>query len=60
MEIACTCDDLPAHSHVYIAKKEEKRLVMAEDPFDVRIWVDWRSVARSYALIGDARDTALS
>lgn len=51
MEIACTCDDLPAHSHVYQAQKDEdnRRINMVLDHFDVRIWVDWRAVARSYS-----------
>lgn len=46
MELACTCGDLPAHSHVYAPKQVGKRIIMTEDPFDVRIWVDWKAVAR--------------
>lgn len=47
IEIACTCDDLPAHSHVYQPKQDGKRLTMVPEPFDVRVWVDWRAVARA-------------
>jgi hypothetical protein len=50
MELACTCDDLPAHSHVYRPVREGKRIEMVLDPFDVRIWVDWRAAAREFAV----------
>lgn len=52
VEMACTCDDLPPHSHI-------SRPVMRdlgrgahwvpEDTGDVRIWVDWKEVARALA-----------
>lgn len=51
IEVACTCDGLPAHSHVYrpvVARGG--RLHMVIDPYDVRVWVDWRAVARDAVL----------
>lgn len=51
VEIACQCDDLPSHSHVfkpYTFVDPETGVYHAEmlDTGDVRIWVDWKSVAR--------------
>lgn len=48
-EIACTCDGLPPHSHIYRRVQYGKRIVMDVDPYDVRIWVDWKAVARPEA-----------
>lgn len=46
MEIEmCTCDhvpNLPEHTHVW--KIVDMKYVL--DPYDVRIWVDWKAVAR--------------
>lgn len=53
VEFACTCDDLPSHSHVF---RHEARLVdgvrvaVPVDTGDVRIWVDWKAVARDLAV----------
>lgn len=54
VEIACECDGLPAHSHVYTTVSDPngpsidgyrlRRRVA--DPFDVRIWIDWKALAR--------------
>lgn len=49
IEIACTCDDLPAHNHVYRPQQDGARITMVPEPFDVHIWVDWRAIARSFA-----------
>lgn len=47
VEVACTCDDLPAHSHVYRTVNVAGLTVQREpDPYDVRIWVDWKAVAK--------------
>jgi hypothetical protein len=52
VEIACTCDGLPSHSHLFthtflsdVATRHSYTQVEME-PFDVRIWVDWKTVAR--------------
>jgi hypothetical protein len=54
IEVACLCDDLPAHSHVYQAQQDGQRITMVPEPFDVRVWVDWRAVARSALTTGKA------
>lgn len=47
VEFACTCGDLPAHSHVGAWVMQEDGLDRyVVDPYDVRIWVDWKDVAR--------------
>lgn len=53
VEIACTCDDLPAHSHVYRLGVDVDPMYpdttvvkYIQDEFDIRIWVDWKAVAR--------------
>lgn len=45
VEIACTCEDLPAHSHVgqWVGGSGQRRY---EDTGEVRIWVDWKALAR--------------
>lgn len=53
VELACTCDDLPAHSHVYRPQQDGQLVKMVLEEFDVRIWVDWRDVARSFITQGD-------
>lgn len=54
VEMACYCGDLPAHSHVYEhLPYEDERGVghMASVPSgEVRIWVDWKQVARELAI----------
>lgn len=50
IEVACTCDGLPPHSHVYRPEQHGQRLDMVLDPYDVRVWVDWRAVAREAVL----------
>lgn len=57
-EIGCMCSGLPVHSHVYrstidpakTAQDPVFRIRHELDPYDVRIWVDWKAVARDYAL----------
>lgn len=57
VEQACHCDNLPAHSHSYRLAVDVDPMypggtVMkyVQDEFDVSIWVDWKAVARDYAL----------
>lgn len=53
VEIACTCDDLPSHSHVFrhqvIEDRVGNKFVQPVDTGEVRIWVDWKEVARALA-----------
>jgi hypothetical protein len=56
VEIACTCDDLPAHDHFMGWADQDYHGVKAWGPVydseDIgRIWVPWKDVAR--ALITD-------
>lgn len=48
--IACECDGLPPHSHVGrwegSATGDPRLMTWVPDPFDVRVWVDWKTVAR--------------
>lgn len=52
VEIACQCGDLPAHSHIYThvwvsnVETRHTHTLVEMEPFDVRIWVDWKTVAR--------------
>jgi hypothetical protein len=54
VEVACECDGFPPHSHVYRWQDAEGRTTgllterpkWAPDPYDVRVWVDWKAVAR--------------
>lgn len=55
-EIACTCDGLPAHSHVYrvgldpdLTNPSQSVITHVQDPYDIRIWVDWKEVARCFS-----------
>lgn len=50
IEVACTCEGLPAHSHLPTRWDTVDGTYQAifDDPFYVRIWVDWRAVAKSY------------
>jgi hypothetical protein len=53
IDIACTCEDLPAHSHIYqqvVPKQDYRgRVFVPEDTGEIRIWVDWKAVARELA-----------
>jgi hypothetical protein len=53
VEMACTCDDLPPHSHVFrhdmILDRTGNRCAVPRDTGEVRIWVDWKEVARELA-----------
>jgi hypothetical protein len=46
------CDGLPSHSHIFThvfltdVKTRHSYTQVEMDPFDVRIWVDWKTVAR--------------
>lgn len=52
VSMACYCDGLPAHSHVYRHEPitdTQGRIVGVNyrpDEFDVHVWVDWKAVAR--------------
>lgn len=53
IEFACTCDDLPSHSHIFkpvrewvIALGKETYTGRMEDSGEIRIWVNWKDVAR--------------
>lgn len=50
VEMACYCDDLPAHSHVYNTVIDGRRIMYVPDEFDVRIWVNWKELARCFSL----------
>lgn len=54
VEMACQCDDLPSHSHIASwvpveAKPGQPPGMRAQyfDTGEVRIWVDWKAVARA-------------
>lgn len=46
--VACGCDDLPPHTHIYRTVIDEKTQYIdtVVDEFDVRIWIDWKAIAR--------------
>lgn len=51
IEIACRCDDLPSHSHIFepVTQWVEGVRVYTgsmEDTGEVRIWVNWKDLAR--------------
>lgn len=49
VEIACTCDGLPAHSHVWRSGTDDAGVPNGErlmDEYDVHIWVDWKEIAK--------------
>lgn len=54
VEVACTCDDLPPHSHVYerarVAGPGGLPTLQMVPTDEVRIWVDWKAVARELAV----------
>ena len=55
VELACHCDDLPAHSHVYgwapeLDEERQLHTMTRVDTGEARIWVDWKQVARELAL----------
>lgn len=49
IEVACTCGDLPAHSHVptHWATVDGVYRAVYDDPWYVRVWVDWKAYARA-------------
>lgn len=48
VEIACTCDDLPAHNHIYAPNPPRPGFAPTyHDTGEVQIWVDWKAVARA-------------
>jgi hypothetical protein len=53
VEVACCCDELPAHSHVFrhdvVEDRHGNRCARPVDTGEVRIWVDWKAVARELA-----------
>lgn len=50
VEIACTCDGLPAHSHIYRFQPTPDGIAPQRvDTGEVRVWVDWRAVAHALA-----------
>ncbi len=50
IEEACTCEGLPAHIHLptHWATIDGVYRPVFDDPFWLRVWVDWRTVARSF------------
>lgn len=67
VEYACTCDGLPPHSHNPTGRTVPGSVVesgpfagmrheqIEYDPFGIRMWVDWKAVAKAFAT-----DAALS
>ncbi len=47
VEVACECDGLPPHSHTgrWIVKVGFRKAEWEPDPYDIRVWIDWRIVA---------------
>jgi hypothetical protein len=57
VEIGCSCGDLPAHSHTGEFRPNARGIVaMDYDPYDVRIWVDWKAIAHDL-LVPAAEET---
>lgn len=50
VEIACTCDGLPAHSHRYELVMQAGKILEKRDTGEIRIWVDWKAVAHELAI----------
>lgn len=54
IEISCTCDGLPAHSHVFrhdvVVGLNGQRRAQPVDTGEIRISVDWKAVARELAV----------
>lgn len=52
IEVACQCEGLPAHSHLPTRHAVVDGVYQGvyDDPFYVRVWVDWREYARQVML----------
>lgn len=57
VEIACTSDELPPHSHVYEFDLPPGEWMQRRDTGEVRIWVDWKAVAHALAVTLPAEST---